>query len=113
MANMALQFLLICRVLLMQCGGRGHYINCTKQVSLTIFSQSSPAFSLRETSIETLVNSYTSDWACTIIGVPQGSLLSPFIILVFTADMTLEEPKQTPTECPQSLNMKTILNFGE
>ena len=65
MANMALQFLLICRVLLMQllllfllfsksylnrvfrmqCGGRGHYISSTKQVSLTIFSQSSPASS--------------------------------------------------------------------
>ena len=31
----------------------------------------------------------------------MGSLLSPFIFLVFTADMTLEEPKQTsgiPTE---------------
>ena len=48
-----------------------------------------------------LVNSYTSDWDCTITGVLQGSLLSPFIFLVFTADMTLEEPKQThgiPTE---------------
>ena len=43
-----------------------------------------------------LVNSYTSDWACTITGAPQGSLLSPFIFLVFTAGMTLEEPKQTP-----------------
>ena len=43
-----------------------------------------------------LVNSYTSDWACTTTGVPQGSLLSPFIFLVFTADMTLGEPEQTP-----------------
>ena len=43
-----------------------------------------------------LVNSYTSDWDCTITGVLQGSLLSPFIFLVFTADMTLEEPKKTP-----------------
>ena len=43
-----------------------------------------------------LVNSYISDWACTTTGVPQGSLLSPFIFLVFTADMTLEEPEQTP-----------------
>ena len=31
------------RVFRMQCGGRGHYISSTKQVSLTIFFQSSPA----------------------------------------------------------------------
>ena len=43
-----------------------------------------------------LVNSYTNDWACTTTGVPQGSLLNSFIFLVFTADMTPEEPKQTP-----------------
>ena len=43
-----------------------------------------------------LFNSYTSDWACTTTGVPHRSLLSPFIFLVFTADMTLEEPEQTP-----------------
>ena len=43
-----------------------------------------------------LVNFQNSDWACTTTGVPQGFLLSPFIFLVFTADMTLEEPKQTP-----------------
>ena len=43
-----------------------------------------------------LVNSYTRDWACTTTGVPQGSLLSPYIFLVFTADVTLDEPKQTP-----------------
>ena len=40
-----------------------------------------------------LVNSYTNDWACTTTGVPQGSLLSSFIFLVFTAE---EESKQTP-----------------
>ena len=43
-----------------------------------------------------LVKSYASDWACTATGVPQGCLLSLFIFLVFTADMTLEEHKQTP-----------------
>ena len=42
-----------------------------------------------------LVDSYTSDWACTTTSVPQGSLLSPFIVLAFIADMTLEELKQT------------------
>ena len=33
---------------------KGHYISCTKQVSLTIFSQSFPAFSLTD-SIKTLL----------------------------------------------------------
>ena len=56
--NMAFQFLLICRVLLMQCGWRGHYISWTKQVSITIFSQPFPTFSLTD-SIETFT-SYTS-----------------------------------------------------
>ena len=51
---------------------------------------------LTDKSYKNLVNSYTSDWACTTTGVPQGSVLSPFIFLVFTADMTLEEPEQTP-----------------
>ena len=51
---------------------------------------------LTERLYRNLVNSYTSDWACTTTGVPQGSLLSPFIFLVFTADMTLGEPEQTP-----------------
>ena len=40
--------------------------------------------------------------ACsTTTDVPQGSIISPFHFLDFTADMTLEEPKQTseiPTE---------------
>ena len=40
--------------------------------------------------------------ACsTTTGVPQGSILSPFHFLDFTAGMTLEEPRQTseiPTE---------------
>ena len=56
-----------------------------------------------------LVNSYTSDWACTTTGVPKGSLLSPFIFQVFTADMTLEEPEQTPeilTESKHADNFK-------
>ena len=56
-----------------------------------------------------LVNSYTSDWACTTTLVPRGSLLSPFVFLVFTADMTLEEPEQTPeitTESKYADNFK-------
>ena len=45
-----------------------------------------------------LVNSDISDWAYTNTSFPQGSLLHPFvyIFLVFTTDMTVEEPKQTP-----------------
>ena len=54
-----------------------------------------------------LVDSYTSDWAGTTTGVPQWSLLSLFIFLVFTAGMTLEEC----LKYQQSLNMQTILNF--
>ena len=57
-----------------------------------------------------LVNSYTSNWACTTTGVPQGSLLSPFIFLVFTADMTLEEPEQTP-EIPTESKYVDDLKF--
>ena len=34
------------RVLLTQCGGRGHHISCTNQVSPTIFFKSFLAFSL-------------------------------------------------------------------
>ena len=107
---MALQFLLIYWVLLLLCGGRGHYSYKLHKAGITIFSQSFPAFSLTYTN---LVNSCTRDWACTTTSVPQGSLLSPFIFLVFTADMTLKEPNQTPEIYPQSLNMQRILNFGE
>ena len=74
---------------------KGQCISCTKQVSL-IISQSFPAFSLTDSIYRNLVNSYTSDWVYTTTDVPQGSLLSPFIFLIFTADITLEEPKQTP-----------------
>ena len=57
-----------------------------------------------------LVNSYTSDWDCITTGVPQGSLPSLFIFLVFTADMTLEEPKQT-SEIPTGSKYAENLEF--
>ena len=47
---------------------------------------------------------------CTTTGVPQGSLLSPFIFLVFTADMALEEPEQTP-ETPTESKYADDFNF--
>ena len=40
---------------------------------------------LRDRFYRNLVNSYTSDWACTTTGVLQGSLLSSFTFVVSTA----------------------------
>ena len=41
-----------------------------------------------------LVNNYSSNWVQTQIGILQGTLLSPFIFLVYTSDLTMEE--ETP-----------------
>ena len=91
---MVLQFLLICRVLLMQCRGIEHFISCRKQVSVTVFSVFSSF--LTDRFYRNLGNTCTSDWACTTTGVLQGFLLSLCIFLIFTTDMTLEAPKQAP-----------------
>ena len=37
------------------------------------------------------MNSHTSDWFLTERGVPQGSILSALLFLVFTADLTMED----------------------
>ena len=38
-----------------------------------------------------LLNSHTSDWFQTTLGVPQGSILSSLMFLLFTADLTMEK----------------------
>ena len=41
-----------------------------------------------------MVNSHTSEWFETKIGVPQGSILSPLIFIIYTADLTTNDPDQ-------------------
>ena len=43
-----------------------------------------------------LVNSPTNDWFQTTLRVPQGSILSPPIFLVYTVDLTM---KEVPYSC--------------
>ena len=61
-------------------------------------------------SFRNLVNSYTSEWSFRYTGVPQGSLLSPLIFLIFTADMTTEEVEQLEAT-PQESKYVDDLNF--
>ena len=61
-------------------------------------------------SFRNLVNSYTSEWSFSYTGVPQGSLLSPLIFLIFTADMTTEEVEQLEAR-PQESKYANDFNF--
>ena len=40
-------------------------------------------------------NTHTGNWSNTTSGIPQGSILSPLIVLVYTADMSAEEVNTT------------------
>ena len=60
------------------------------------------------------VNSYQGPWLETQLGVPQGSLLSPRIFLVYTSDLTLEEEKpqsQVKVSKPQELKYADDAEF--
>ena len=55
-----------------------------------------------------LVNCYISDWFLTERGVPQGCILSPFISVVYTADLTMEDTNSSnPNVSSQTSSRKS------
>ena len=65
-----------------------------------------------------LVNTHTSNWFQTNTGVPQGSILSPLIFLIYTADLTMEEvlskntnKKVNPTDLPRESKYADDVEF--
>ena len=79
-------------LLLMQSGEMEQYRSCIKEVLKKNILSAFDIFVCEQLS-RNLVNTYSSNWVQTHTGVPQGSLSIPFIFLVYTSDLTMQEEK--------------------
>ena len=79
-------------LLLMQSGEMEQYRSCIKEVLKKNILSAFDSFVCEQLS-RNLVNTYSSNWVQTHAGVPQGSLSIPFIFLVYTSDLTMQEEK--------------------
>ena len=79
-------------LLLMQSGEMEQYRSCIKEVLKKNILSAFDSFVCEQLS-RNLVNTYSSNWVQTHTGVPQGSLSIPFIFLVYTSDLTMQEEK--------------------